>query len=46
MSIQARFLLVLALAGALASGATAADFYGLVDIGAGRTMYLECRGRG
>jgi pimeloyl-ACP methyl ester carboxylesterase len=40
---------VVALCGALASVATpvaAADFAGLVDIGDGRKMYLECRGEG
>jgi pimeloyl-ACP methyl ester carboxylesterase len=43
-------LLVLALGFQLASGAKggagSGDFAGLVDIGGGRKMYLECRGQG
>ena len=38
---------MLALSVRLVSAATgSADFAGLVDIGAGRKMYLECRGTG
>ena len=40
-------LLILALTVRLVSAATgSADFAGLVDIGGGRKMYLECRGTG
>ena len=38
--------LVAALAPAAAHAAASADFAGLVDIGGGRKMYLECRGAG
>jgi len=42
------FLLLVPLVTALdpAAAAAAADFAGLVDIGGGRKMYLECRGSG
>ena len=40
-------LLMLALSVRLVSAATgSANFAGLVDIGGGRKMYLECRGAG
>ena len=38
--------LVTALGPAAAHAAESGDFAGLVDIGGGRKMYLECRGRG
>ena len=38
--------LVAALAPAAAHATASADFAGLVDIGGGRKMYLECRGAG
>jgi pimeloyl-ACP methyl ester carboxylesterase len=38
--------LVAALTPAVAHAAASADFAGLVDIGGGRKMYLECRGAG
>jgi pimeloyl-ACP methyl ester carboxylesterase len=38
--------LVAALTPAAADAAASADFAGLVDIGGGRKMYLECRGAG
>ncbi|HET7254212.1 MAG TPA: hypothetical protein VFJ46_10640, partial [Xanthobacteraceae bacterium] len=51
MSLGARvsFLLVALIAAADAPAAHAAqskDFAGLVDVGGGRKMYLECRGTG
>jgi hypothetical protein len=50
MSIAARVLLLLVLVTALDAGAAHilgnGDFAGLVDIGGGRKMYLECRGIG
>jgi pimeloyl-ACP methyl ester carboxylesterase len=47
MSFQPPFLLALFLAsGALPAAAADGDFTGRVDIGAGREMYLECRGAG
>jgi hypothetical protein len=51
MSLVARVLLllvpsVIALDPAVAHTAASGDFAGLVDIGGGRQMYLECRGTG
>jgi pimeloyl-ACP methyl ester carboxylesterase len=51
MSLVARVLLLLvllvtALDPAVAHAAAIGDFAGLVDIGGGRQMYLECRGAG
>src|SRR6478735_12747641 len=40
------FLLVALIAAAHPPAAQSKDFAGLVDIGGGRKMYLECRGRG
>ena len=51
MSFGARVFLLLvplltALDPAAANAAESGDFAGLVDIGGGRKMYLECRGAG
>lgn len=47
VSLGARILLLLVpLLSAPAYTAESADFAGLVDIGGGRKMYLECRGGG
>ena len=51
LSLGARVFLLLvpivsALGSAAAHAAVSGDFAGLVDIGAGRKMYLECRGTG
>jgi pimeloyl-ACP methyl ester carboxylesterase len=47
MSLGARvFLLLVPLVTAAAHAAGGEDFAGLVDIGGGRKMYLECRGMG
>jgi pimeloyl-ACP methyl ester carboxylesterase len=40
------FPLVIALVTAAAHAAASGDFAGLIDIGGGRKMYLECRGTG
>jgi hypothetical protein len=40
------FLLLVPLATAVAHAAGSGDFAGLVDIGGGRKIYLECRGTG
>ena len=40
------FLTLLIAAAPIAASAAPADFAGLVDIGGGRKMYLECRGAG
>ena len=40
------FLTLLIAAAPIAASAAAADFAGLVDIGGGRKIYLECRGAG
>ena len=40
------FHLVTALVPAAAHAAASGDFAGLIDIGGGRKMYLECRGTG
>ena len=40
------FPLVTALVPAAAHAAASGDFAGLIDIGGGRKMYLECRGTG
>ncbi len=49
MSLGARvflFLVLLVAAPAAALAVVSGDFAGLVDIGGGRKMYLECRGTG
>ena len=49
LSLGARVFLVLVLlvaAPAAALAPASGDFAGLVDIGGGRKMYLECRGTG
>ena len=46
MSSSRFFSLVTALVPAAAHAAASGDFAGLIDIGGGRKMYLECRGTG